>query len=252
MTGRYTRDNKLLRMLVYGPGGSGKSTFLSSFDQAMDGKRILIIECGGNPVSIIDRDPEPVVISISKFDEIEEVLRFLKNPAPNHPFRKKYAIPEDMVFGAVALDTLTEFQRLVTDAILPDENIALLRMPQLQEWGTIGVRTTHPVRQLKSLPYHVIITAQEKSELNDVTDIAEARPFIHGSASSMVPAYVELMARFVRKPLRKPGQKPSDNVPVVTTALLQPGPTWSAKNQVISSDVKQIIDITAAKILELL
>lgn len=250
---RYEKPtDPILRLLVFGAGGSGKSTLISSFDDAMDGKRVLILEAGGNPISIIDRDPEPLVVTIERTSDLDRIYSFLMNQGPKHPIRSELGIGPDVEIGAVALDTLTEMQLIVTDELL---NITAkptgFRKIQIQEWGDITGNTIHWVRMFRNLPLHLIIACQERHLYDQLTETTDNVPMLRGQGGEAVPAYADLACRLVRKPYRekpKPGER-GGRPQLKTVAFFEPGTTWFAKNQVAPGVLEEMVDPTGNKIL---
>lgn len=245
----------LLRLLVFGAGGTGKSTLIASFDQAMNGKRVLILEAGGNPISIMDLEPEPVVVSITATTDLDRIYSFLLNQSDKHPLRSELGLPPDMEFGAVAFDTVTELQLLIMDELL---NIKAkptgFRKVQIQEWGDITGNTIHVVRMFRNLPLHLIVACQERHEYDDLTELTNSVPMIRGQGGEAIPAYADLACRLVRKPYREPSQPGQQKTvggksTIKTVAFFEPGTTWFAKNQAAPGLLTELVDPTGEKIL---
>lgn len=240
---------------MFGAGGTGKSTLIATFDDALDGDRVLILEAGGNPISIMDREPEPLVVTLETTSDLDRIYAFLLNQNPNHPLRQDLGIGPDVRIGAVAFDTVTELQLIIMDELLNiKQKPTGFRKVQIQEWGDITGNTIHIIRMFRSLPLHLIVACQERHEYDDLTELTNSVPMIRGQGGEAIPAYADLACRLVRKPYReppKPGQTRTTGgkAEVKTVAFFEPGTTWFAKNQAAPGLLTELVDPTGGKIL---
>lgn len=255
MKRRTSEKENYLKLIVYGAGGSGKTTFASTFDEALSPERVLILESAGNPQIILGKDPAPWVISLERSTDVDELYGFLQAGQPEkHILRGKLGIPPDVRFGAVAIDTLTDLQRVIKDEVVSAGSRPMaIRAPKIQEWGEITAKTVQVVRLFLMLPMHVIFTCQEKSDMDAFANSVEYNPFIQGQGSYVIPAAAPLVLRLVRKPYsEKP--EPGKQAPptrLATIAYPEPGTGFFAKNQLIPG-LGPVVDPTAAYYINLL
>jgi hypothetical protein len=251
-------------MLVYGNTGVGKTRFVGTFDDDPRTERVLILNSAGNPTSLRGAARPPYVFDVTSLRDIAEVIDFLRDQSPERPFRKKYNIPADVVFRTVAVDTLTELQRMIVCEVggvpydLTSANVLDVDVSpqlQIQGWGQVLGRTLNAVSLLVQLPMHVIFTAQERAVVNDQTGVVTSYgPILQGAAIVYVPALVNLVVRIVRRVVLDGGKVVSQEDPaqrkIASVMYFEGAGQCVAKNQLDPRLGVSMIDPTAKKILD--
>lgn len=156
------QSQKKLKVLSYGLSGTGKSTFAGSAglmdsqgrvgEERGPGKLLYAWTEANGVLSVQRLGTDCDLLPIKSWTDLQDLLRAFKGVAPDQ---------DGLVHGyhTVALDSLTEMQRLIIDIYKTlnkgkkDEGITL---PQ---WGEIIDRTIQMVRAFRDLPLHVIVTA---------------------------------------------------------------------------------------------
>lgn len=249
-----TYERLTLKALIYGTGGSGKTRFIRTFDDDERTARVLILSFAGNPVSIMLEDPEPFVIDCEAPEDTNLPWQFLVQGQPErHPFREKYDVPPDMEFGTVAIDTLTEIQRMINARLVGATNIPTgWKKMRIQDWGdSFGqmlniARLFYENLTMCPKPVHVVMSVQERTELDSQDVISKISVALQGQAKDTIHQYAELVIRLAQRNISKPGTKPTTG----TVAFFTPGSTVFAKNQLALTLGDDMVYPTAGKILD--
>ena len=259
---RHNFESAYIKLLVYGASGVGKTRLCGTFDQDERTARALILNAAGNPITLRDNSPPPIVFDVTSFSDVSEVINFLRAPKPDHPFRKRYDIPPDVNFKTVVVDTITELQRIIVYEVagLPYDvgssgPIDLTQSPitRLADWNLILSRMLSLVSVLVQLPLHVVITAQERLITNETDSISSYVPMIQGAAQVHIPAYMNIVGRLVRRVRLPDGSVASseDTGTRRTASVLftESGGRYYAKNQYDPEIPRELVDPTATKLL---
>jgi hypothetical protein len=255
----YSDDGSiLLRMMVYGVPGAGKTTFASTFDDDPRTSRVLIVDVGGNSISIRKNSPKPLVLIPESLNDIDRIFAFCLRQKPDDPIREALGIDSDVKINTVVIDTLSEVQRMAiheergvayaTDsAYQAGVPLSIRNTPtmRIQDWGGILQKMTTLASMFYKLPIHVIITCQEKLEIEEEDGkiiSSTARPFLQGGSADAVPAWATLIGRITRRPV--PGRASVPFMQFTNTTR------WYGKNQVSLTLPNEIQDPTASKILD--
>jgi hypothetical protein len=253
-TRKQAYDNLILKMLIYGQGGSGKTRFIRTFDDDPRTARVLILSYAGNPVSIMLEDPEPFVIECDTPEDTNLPWQFLVAGQPEkHRFRDAYEVPKDMIFRTVAIDTLTELQRQVNARIAGvSQTPAGWNKMRIQDWGESFGHMLNIARLFYTnlteckRPVHVIMSVQERSEMDSENKVEKISVALQGQAKDTVHQYAELGARLAQRTIAKPGQEPTIGTVAFFSVM---GKVW-AKNQLAMSLGNDMAFPTAGKILD--
>jgi hypothetical protein len=162
-------EHVLLRCLIYGQGGTGKTRFVGTLDQDERTAPVLVVNAAGNPITILSNSPPPVVATLEALKDLDVIYAFLKSGQPKkHKFREAMELPPEVVFKSLAIDTLTEVQVMKNEELSKAAGGAVTRAGnplQIQEWGESLRFMVHVTRLLYDLDLHVILTAQERIDL---------------------------------------------------------------------------------------
>lgn len=254
-----TYDELILKMLVYGEGGAGKTRFIRTFDDDPRTSRILILSFAGNPVSILMEDPEPYVIECGRPEDVNLPWRFLIQGQPEeHPFRKEYGIPPDVTFKSVAIDTLTEVQRQVNGSITGAEKIPTgFKKLRIQDWGdSFGhmlniARLFYEDLTQSAHPIHVIMSVQQRTDVGTDDKVERIHVALQGQAKGTIHQYAELCPRLERRTLL-PKNAPAGSKPQAATIAFfdMMGKAW-AKNQLSLALGQSMPQPTITKIMDI-
>lgn len=156
------QSQRKLKVLSYGLSGTGKSTFAGTAG-LMDGLgrvgesrgpgRLLYAWTEANGVLSVQRlGSDCDLLPIKSWTDLQDLLRAFKGVTPDE---------DGLVHGyhTVALDSLTEMQRLIIDLYKASNKGKKDEGITLPQWGEIIDRTIQMVRAFRDLPLHVIVTA---------------------------------------------------------------------------------------------
>jgi len=260
MAVRETKERWTLKAMVYGQGGTGKTRFLGSFNRDPRTAPILILNCGGNPISILDDKPEPFVVRIETGQDLDDFWLYLKAGQPkDHPIRRTVGIPDGLVFKSVGIDHLSEVQRRLNagfagvsmEAVLPTSDWKL----SLPQWGQSLTVMMNIVSLYYTLPVHCVINLQENQE-TDKANITTIGPFLQGKAVGQAPSLAEIVGRMVRRAIGPTGPTSDVEDPtgrkIVSVLYWETTGRFAAKNQVSQNLGKEMIEPTATKLFDLI
>lgn len=172
-------EKQFIKMLVYGPPGSGKTTLGGSAALRV---KTLIISAESGLLSLQNlkdesgNTPDIDYTQIKSFADMEAAFHFLKN--------------EKHSYQAVVIDSLTEIQRACRDAIL---ETAKKDAMEIRDWGQLANKIERMVRAFRDLPMHLIVTALEDAETDKLTGEVKIWPALQGSVQKQLPAYFDLV-----------------------------------------------------------
>lgn len=171
-----------LNVLIYGPPGHGKTYFTGT---AIKATKLLILSAESGLLSLrkltqdlAAKTGKPVdidYIEVKKFGDIEaafEELRF-KNEGK---------------YDAVAMDSLTEIQKVCMDSILEESKQETAR---IQDWGTLNNRMVAMIRGFRDLDMHFIVTALASNEKDEESQSFVTRPLLQGKLQDTLAGYFD-------------------------------------------------------------
>lgn len=248
-------DVPLLRMLVYGAPGTGKTRFIGTFDDVEDTRRVLILNAMGNPSVLASRPERPFVFDVSSLADVSRVVEFFSRGQPaDHPFRSQFEIPREVRFNTIAIDTLTELQQIIVyeSAGVPyDVGVGVRDLSVIPEltrasWGGVLMRTTNVVRYLCQLPVHVVFVTQERAVVDErLGQVVGYAPALQGASAVYVPAVANLVGRMVRRVSdagRTVAREDPEGGRTVSVLFLDGAGMTQAKNQLGVNLGSKIID----------
>lgn len=170
--------DKLIKILVYGESGVGKTVFAASAPRP-----ILWIESEGGTNSI--SDPEGIdIVRVESLETYREALRFLRSD-------------EGKKYKTVVLDSFTETQAAVLKEIMVavaerDDNRDEFT-PQFQEYQRLVGVMREIVRGFRDLPMHVVITALTREDKDDMTGRVTVRPRLSPAVANEIPGFMDVV-----------------------------------------------------------
>jgi len=214
----------LIRLLVYGDSGSGKTTLIGSAMDCEETSPLLVLNAGGQPISLRNYKPRPLVLTIEAMKDFNYVYRWLKSGQPSALDPSKHRRPEMTViakylkhveakaFKSVAIDSATYVQRIAMRGVIgwsakePDttrDSADLLPgdipPPTSQpQWGRVLAQMTNLADlYYKNIPIHVMITALTRRDTIESMGLTLFAPFLWGQSSMEVPSHAEIVGRLM-------------------------------------------------------
>lgn len=253
----YDGDTDLLKFLVYGKPGAGKTTFVAT--AALDPRLapVLMLEAFGNPISIRSWPVKPDIITLEHMSDFNDPYAWIiDGQKPDHPYAKKFNLKPP--YKTLIIDGLTEVQRFVVRKITGIDNTNpgdLTTKLERQGFGQLlGTMLNWAVKYYE-LPVNVVITSLEAAEQKIPQGPIYAKPLIWGQSGSELAGYAYTVMRIVPA-LAADKQYLVDKVDPLTTKTINLG-TFNETLSYYGKDqsgipVKHLTDPTFTKILDLL
>lgn len=196
----------LLKAIVYGFGGTGKTTFAFTFNQDERTAPALVLNASGNPDWAMSLDPGIVVLDLETYEDIDLPFAFLHAGQPEkHSFRRQYDIPSELVFKTLVIDTFSDWQIKMIESMTGDP-VALsdARAPTLRERSPIKSKTIKSARELlTNLNLHVVLVTQETTKINIEGGTESSLPWIDGGARDIIPSWANFVGHMTNKAIEK-------------------------------------------------
>lgn len=242
-----------LKGMPYGYPGSGKTWFCGTFANDERTAPVLHIDCAGNPETLTQLPKMGDVLRIEKIADLNAIYDWFVRGQPNeHVMVKEFGLTSG--YKTLVFDGISDLQRYSFEAVMNDTGIAIANIPKTAEWsdyrGVLAMMSKISKRFFQ-LDMHVIITAWEKTEVDNDTGAQRFRPFLQGQSIDTVPGYALFVGRMIH-PSRLDGQLAKfvkDHSEVAKSVMvLVPGKSYDAKDQ---NGIGQslIINPTATKLL---
>lgn len=174
-----------INFLLYGDPGVGKTHLLGTAEDYEKTSPVLLIEIEGGATTIRHRNID--VVSARTLKQVQKTLNELIQAG------------DDMYYKTVALDSLSELQKLdmryimqqtKTNAKDPDK--VDVDVPSQREWGKSLEHTRAIVRAFRDLPCNTIITALAHQTVED-GKIIEIFPSLPGKAKNEIPGFMDIV-----------------------------------------------------------
>ena len=163
-----------LDMLLYSDQGVGKTWLLGTAQDSPHGADLLIVDVDGGARTVC-HSPEIEVIVPANFRQVEQICDAF--------------IQEEHSFKTVAIDSLSEAQRMLVEEIGRTTKNPEAGLSQA-EWGRIGDRIHSLIRKMrhisKSKGYNVIFTTVETLAKDERTGRKKRLPYLTPSVRSRV------------------------------------------------------------------
>lgn len=245
------------KILLYGQPGSTKTRTAGS--AALDERTapVLMIDIGGNPISIRDYKEQPDLLRLEALGDLNPVYDFLRRgQSPEHTLVKQFGLRPP--YKTVIVDGVTDLQRYSFSLVTGNLKVGPGDIPaatQIQHYGSVLAQMTMFARLFFALPMHVIITALEREDRDDGSGQISYRPLLLGQSAAEVSAYAYIVARMVHRgrlearTLREMGD--TIQASSVAVALFSPGGKYYAKDQTGRLG-NYMVDPTMTKMLDLI
>lgn len=221
--------NRLLKMLVFGPYGSGKTRLVSSaIDDPRTAPAILLnFEGGESSIAGLDID----TVKIEDWEGYNEIFDYLQRA--------------DHGYKSVVIDSITETHIFALFKILDEEGAKRRNSNHIEQgdYGTASVQLRRLIRAFRDLPMNLLITALEREEL-DAREGYVKKPALSGRLADEIPGIVDVVGYLTMG-------TDEDNV-VRRVLVLQNYPKIRSKVRIPPSIVApdEILEPTVTKILD--
>jgi len=193
-----------LKFMLYGESGAGKTTLLGTAMDVPEMSPLLILNCVGNPFSLRRMVNPPTVIHLESYADIETIYSWLdggQDPKHDIPkaYEKKYGKPMPLPFKTVAVDSTTGLNGMYMRQSLGLTHITDTKKATFDNWGgLLQYNEAIGFNFLEKLQMHVIITALEWVEIDQLTSEKSWGVALYGKGQQVLPSYAYLTARIVR------------------------------------------------------
>lgn len=231
------KAEQYLKALLYGQAGSTKTRTAGT--AALDERLapVLMLEQGGNPLSIHTYKKVPDIVHIDKLEEYNPFYAWLAAGQPkDDPIVNLFDLHPP--YKTLVIDSITEVQRLSFGIVTGNARVGPGSIPAQVErqhfYKVLGQMTTF-ARLFFELPMHVILTSLEREDKDETTGLISYKPLIWGQSAGEVAGYAYLVARLVHraklqgKDLRMVEDSITDQT--VSVALFTPTGKYVAKDQ---------------------
>lgn len=190
-----------LKVLFYGQAGSTKTRTSSTAVYVPTMAPVLMLEAGGNPISLRDFEKVPDIVHIDALDEFNEPYEWFRLGQPaNHPFCKSMGLTPP--YRTLIVDSITEVQRMSFRTVIGTTKVGPGTIPataEIQHFNKVlGQMVTFASLYL-SLPLHVILTSLEREDKDESTGTIMYKPLLWGQSAGEVSGYAYLVARLVHR-----------------------------------------------------
>jgi hypothetical protein len=175
-------ERAYMRLLVYGPIGSGKTYFCGSVFDVPEMLPVLFADVDGGLKTISDKlqehyDPR-LVLELSDMADVRLLFEAMFHPKT--PFK------------TVILDGLTELHALLMSLHLGNAN----RIPQIQDYGAVSDTVLKFLRRVKGneLRTHFVCTCGELYTEDAVRGTLYINPDVVGKLATRAPRYFDIVA----------------------------------------------------------
>lgn len=211
-----TLENQLLRLMLYGKAGSGKTTLTAGASLDARTAPVLHIDAGGNPISVVRTGAQPKIVRMTELADLNYIFDWLFKKQPEDHVMVKTAgcVPG---YKTVVIDGLTRIQFMSFKVAMGNTEALPGDMPSKPEWtdyNRVLLNMTNAFVKFYDLKMHVIVTALEDAEkqfydpdkikltskeLDDSDYYYQAMPAIDGKSLTRVTGMAETVIRMAPK-----------------------------------------------------
>lgn len=253
------RIDRIIKMLVYGTYGVGKTTFAASAQDVPAMQDVLYIDAEAGDMSLEERE-DLSVISVKDFNQFARIYEYLRlhcnfrdeKDTASLIKSESYFRGEDVevphIYRTVVIDSITEVQKMLMYKLL---NIKpgitklddTLETPEFKEWGQSAESIRLLIRAFRDLPMHVIFVCSEQI-IEDEQKQQHRRPNLPGKLSLEAMAFMDIVGLLgMAKDTSTPPKQ-------IRRLYIQPGQTYQAKSRFTGSDTRWIDNPTMVTLLQ--
>lgn len=180
---------KLLNILIYSPGGRGKTTLVASACRDPRTSPVLILDDeGGAPLRYAGEDPSTYTIRrIRSMKDANEIYEYLRKG--NHPYK------------SVAVDSCTDLQKLglweFVYGTTPDNtfsgNVLNVKGAEIQHWGKSHNQMNMLMRYFRDLNMHVFFTMLAQTVKDEITGKVTTTVAMPGKQADELPGIPDIV-----------------------------------------------------------
>jgi hypothetical protein len=217
---------------------------------------VLHIDAGGNPISIRDYKSIPDIIQVDKLDDFNLIYEWLAAGQPASTKVKEMGLTPG--YKTLIIDHITDIQRMSFRQVVGTTNVGPGSIPataEIQHFNKVLGQMVNFARLFFALDMHVLMTALERSDKDELTGAFMQKPLLWGQSSSEVSGYAYVVARLVHRTRLSGKIKMAIGEDVINdqasiVALFRPSGKYIAKDQYLMLG-DYMADPTMTKIYEL-
>lgn len=278
-------DGPLLRALIYGDTGSGKTYFVGTATEDSRAAPVLVLNSRGQPITFRLFPEPPLVLDVLNMVDFNAPWQWIMNgqewsqiegmndmpPSASgavfaravYDYFDRSVVPvEERKFKTIAIDGLTWTQRTSLNQTVGNMSVLPGTMPKradLQDWGNTLAQMTNLADLYYQLPIHVILTALAKHDMIETYGTVMYYPALWGQSRLELPSLAELTARMI--PIESMNAQqvsgleqamPEEMATAYNAMVTRGGRAFIAKWQGIRNNPEVILNPNISKVLDVL